>query len=162
MSSSPTSLDRLHDLSAPPEVPWWPPAPGWYVVLGLAVLLALTLGFRRWSRWRANAYRRAAMRELSTLESGPEIATLLRRTALAIVPRERVASMHGTEWLDWLSAQARDPMPDEVRRQLTGGIYAPPGAPQAIDSLRTYAGHWISRHEVAENTSTGSAPSTAP
>lgn len=38
MTLDPTSLDRLHDLVLPSSVPWWPPAPGWYGVLGLLVL----------------------------------------------------------------------------------------------------------------------------
>lgn len=150
MTDSPTSLDRLHDLSLPPEVSWWPMAPGWYVVLGTALLLVLVLAFRTWKRWRANAYRRAALRELSTMQSAPEIATLLRRTALAVAPRDLVATKTGPDWLDWLSAQDRNPMPEEVRRQLTAGVYAPPCKQDSVVSLRNYAARWISHHRVTD------------
>lgn len=38
-------LDQLEPLIAPDAVPWWPPAPGWWV---LAALLPLLL----WGLWR--------------------------------------------------------------------------------------------------------------
>ena len=43
LDSDPGSLDRLHDIVSPPPAPWWPPAPGWYA-LGLIVLLLLGVG----------------------------------------------------------------------------------------------------------------------
>ena len=163
MSKPATSLDRLNDLALPPEVPWWPPAPAWYLVIGLALLLAIVLGVRGWQRWQANAYRRAARRELATMESASEIASLLRRTALASTPRELVASMHGKEWLAWLSARSRDPMPDDIGRQLDAGIYAPPGDQQSIEHLRNYAARWISHHRTEANPGAGPAsPSISP
>ena len=38
-------LDQLQPLIDPPPVPWWPPAPGWWL---LAVLLPLA----GWGLWR--------------------------------------------------------------------------------------------------------------
>ncbi|MBN8910366.1 MAG: DUF4381 family protein, partial [Rhodospirillales bacterium] len=51
------------------------------------------------ARWRRNRYRRAALRELGRLpRTGnvvPALAALLKRTALAAFPRERVAALTG-------------------------------------------------------------------
>ena len=146
MTNDPTSLARLHDLVLPPAVPWWPPAPGWYVVLALLILISVLILIRLASRYRANAYRREAARELALLESSAAIAELLRRTALAIAPRSVIAEKTGTAWLDWLTAQSPEPMPDTVRAQLTTGVYGPPTASEELNALRDYAARWITSH----------------
>lgn len=146
MNEPATSLDRLHDLVLPPAVPWWPPAPAWYVVLALALVAGAWMTFRAWKRWRSNAYRREALRELASLESSAAIAELLRRTALVIAPRSVIAEKTGTSWLAWLAAQFPEPMPDTVRAQLTTGVYGPPAAGQEFGTLRDYASRWIAHH----------------
>jgi len=110
MTNSAASLDRLHDIVLPPEVPWWPLAPGWYVVLGIGLVLVLVLVHRAWERWRANAYRRAARRELVSAQDAAAIGELLRRTALAIAPRTVIAEKTGSAWLDWLAQQCPEPL----------------------------------------------------
>jgi hypothetical protein len=141
-----TNLDRLHDLALPPEVPWWPPAPGWYVLIALALAAAGWLAFRAWRHWRSNAYRRAALQELKSLDTPADIAELLRRTALAVSPRSSVAEKSGSAWLDWLAAQLHEPMPESVRAQLTTGVYAPTSTTPDLTHLRDYATRWITRH----------------
>jgi len=146
MNEPATSLDRLHDIALPPAVAWWPPAPGWYVVIALVLVAAAWMMLRGWERWQSNAYRREAARELASLDSCAAIAELLRRTALAIAPRPVVAEKTGTAWLDWLAAQCPEPMPDTVRTQLTAGVYGPPAASHELNVLRDYAARWITRH----------------
>ena len=146
MTQAPTSLDRLHEIVLPPAVSWWPPAPGWYVLLGLLILAAAGLAWRFWQRWRANAYRRAALRELTTLRDAPAIAELLRRTALAVAPRTAVVGKTGDAWADWLVAQSAEAMSPEVRQLLSAGVYGPPVQDREVSVLRDYAARWISRH----------------
>ena len=146
MSDS-TSLDRLHDLALPPEVPWWPLAPGWYVLIVLALAAAGWLAFRAWKHWRSNAYRRAALQELMSLDTPADIAELLRRTALAVSPRSSVAEKTGSAWLDWLAAQLHEPMPESVRVQLTTGVYGRPSTTLDLTHLRAYATRWITSHQ---------------
>ena len=146
MNTKPTSLENLNDLVLPVPVPWWPPAPGWYVLLALIVLIAAWLAWRTWKRWQANRYRRAALCELATAEDATAIAELLRRTALAIVPRTVVASMSGTVWTDWLAAQCAETMPDTVRTRLAAGLYDRQEDVQKLDAMRDYAARWIGRH----------------
>ena len=146
MNEPATSLDRLHDIALPPAVPWWPPAPGWYVVFTILILISVLILIRLVSRYRANAYRREAARELASLESSAAIAELLRRTALAIAPRSVIAEKTGAAWLDWLAAQFPEPMPDTVRVQLTTGVYGRPAASEELSALRDYATRWITTH----------------
>jgi hypothetical protein len=147
MNDPAANLDRLHDIVLPPAVPWWPPAPGWYVVLGIALVLAVVLAYRGWRRWRANAYRRAALRELAAVDDAAGVAGLLRRTALATTPRAVIAEKTGAAWLDWLAAQCREVMPSAVRDQLTAGVYGRHEPTDDLRALRDYAAHWIKRHQ---------------
>jgi hypothetical protein len=146
MNDSAASLDHLHDLALPPQVSGWPPAPGWFVVIALALIAASWLALRLWRRWQANAYRRAALHELKSLETPAAIAELLRRTALAVSPRSSVAELIGPAWPDWLTAQSPEPMPELVRTQLTAGIYQAPSSDPDLAPLKIYATRWITHH----------------
>ncbi len=96
-------IELLEEVPEPPPVSMTPQTPGWIVVgLVLAVLLFLLI---RWAvlRHRAEAYRRAALRELEQAGDDPAaIAAVLRRTALAAFPREKVAGLAGPDWLAFL------------------------------------------------------------
>ena len=148
MNESATSLDRLHDLVLPPAVSFWPLAPGWYVVVAGLLLLLLLAAIRAVSRYRANAYRREALRQLALLEQPAAIAELLRRTALAIAPRAVVAEKTGAAWVDWMAAQCPEAMSGTVREQLTAGVYGSRTAEHESSSLRDYAARWITDNRL--------------
>jgi hypothetical protein len=116
-SAAPTSLERLHDIIMPDPVSWWPPAPGWIVVMLFATLVGFGLLIRWFVHWQRNAYRREALKILSEIEvqigdpkkqSGAltDINSLLKRTSLTVWPREQVASLTGKEWLEFLDRSA--------------------------------------------------------
>lgn len=146
MSNTATSLDQLHDIVMPPAVPWWPLAPGWYAVLGVSALVVCWLALRWWRSWRANAYRRVALRELAAARDAAEVATILRRTALVIAPRAEIATKTGVAWLDWLESQGSQPLSAELRADLFHGVYAPADHAADTAELRSYARTWIVSH----------------
>lgn len=103
----------LRDLHLPDPVGLWPLAPGWWFVLAVGAGIALWLLRVAWRRYRANAPRRFALRELAAIESsyrrhndavllGKELSELLRRSMLAYAPRAEVAGLTGEAWLAWL------------------------------------------------------------
>jgi hypothetical protein len=113
MSADPTSLDHLFDIVTPPPVPNWPPAPGWFVVGGVVLMLLFWIAWRAWRHWQAASYRRAAPAEWQQLKiqtADPRLQEaalrhlpeLMKRTALAAFPRAEVASLSGIEWLRFL------------------------------------------------------------
>ena len=103
----------LRDLHLPDAVGWWPLAPGWWVLIGVAVLLMAWQAHRAWRRWRHNRSLRHARRELEMLEAdylqhrdpvrlARGVSALLRRTMLAYAPRDEVAGLTGDAWLQRL------------------------------------------------------------
>lgn len=103
MSDDPTSLDRLHDLAIPPPVPWWPPTPGWWLVLATVCIVLTALLLKAFIRWQADRYRREAIALLDDPALLPcEWSRLLKRAALVVWPREEVAALTGPAWLAFL------------------------------------------------------------
>ena len=153
-ASDPASLDRLHDIVTPPPVSWWPPPPGWYVGSALLLLILLLLLIRSVSRYRANAYRRAALRELAELEQAnrwQELPALLKRVALSAFPRTEVASLAGESWIAWLNQHGSGiEFSSRSARLLSGESYNP----DSMNTLPTEQGrettatvrNWIRSH----------------
>lgn len=103
----------LRDLHLPEAIGWWPLAPGWWGVIAVLAVVAAHLAWRMFRRWRINAPRRYALRELARFEAeylehrnpvmlGSQLSELLRRGMLAYAPREEMAGLTGDEWLAWL------------------------------------------------------------
>ncbi|GLS43765.1 DUF4381 domain-containing protein [Methylobacterium brachythecii] len=112
MTEDPGSLARLRDLAIPPPVPFWPPAPGvWIVAAGCLAMLAV-FAWRALRRYRADAYRRAALKELDgvagTMSQADQavvaqVSAILKRTALVAYPRPDVAALSGRAWAAFLA-----------------------------------------------------------
>ncbi len=145
MTDDPSSLDRLHDIVVPEPVSWWPMAPGWWVLLALLLSAGMALGIRGYLRWRADAYRRAALLELDQTDNARQVAVILRRTALAIAPRESIAALRDDAWIDWLAERSPHPLPDSIRPVLTRSLYVAQ-SPADLGELREFARHWIRQH----------------
>lgn len=165
MSADPTSLDRLHDIVAPPPVPFWPPAPGWYCVLALGVALGLVLLVRGFVHWQRNRYRREALAELARLE--PELrdaarriaavaalAALLKRTALTAYARTEVAALSGADWFSFLDRTGRTTaFQAGVGGQLAAAAYDPAAVGSLDDAaarrIAASVREWIKHHSPA-------------
>ena len=109
----------LRDLHLPDAIGWWPLAPGWWLLIVLAVAALAWLAWRLAARRRRAAARRQALGQLESIgrcwaESGDavgtarELSTLLRRAMLAYSPRSDVAGLTGDAWLHWLDRDLPD------------------------------------------------------
>ena len=103
----------LRDLHLPAMTGWWPLAPGWWVLIGLAACGLLYLLWRAFRKYQHNAARRKALSQLRYLKAeylwrgdaislGLQLSELLRRAMIAYAPRDEVAGLTGTSWLEWL------------------------------------------------------------
>jgi len=111
MSDS-ASLQNLHDIVVPGPVALWPPAPGWYAVLAVAVTALVLLLWKYGCHWRRNRYRGEALKKLDRLGHDPaggdlsELPVLLKRAALSAWPRQQVAGLVGEDWHRFLDQSA--------------------------------------------------------
>ena len=147
MNSDPASLANLRDIVTPPPVPWWPLAPGWWFLLTVSGLIAIPVAVHQWRRWRANAYRRAALRALGHAENAASIAEILKRAALVASPRAQVASLTGSAWVAWLAETGGRPVPAAVSQALTVGVYTEREFAE-ISELAAFAAEWIRSHKI--------------
>ena len=129
---SPDALAGLRDYHLPEPMPWWPPAPGWWLLALGAALLALLLWLRH-RRRRAQA--RApllALRELARLRERwqrdgddtafvRELAQLIRRYAISRWPADDAAGLTGADWRGYLAQKCAD-APAPVRAALDGAL----------------------------------------
>ena len=161
MADAQTTTDLvagLVDIPLPREVSLWPQT--WEARLAVGILVAAMIA----TLWhvvrtrRTNRYRREALAELSRIECAREarsdvlsrLALLVRRTALAAFPRERVAHLLGPAWLAFLdrSYGGRE-FSDGAGRLLAGGPYRqlPPDDAE-LRLLAALIRHWIGGHHA--------------
>lgn len=111
----------LRDLHLPEAIGFWPLAPGWWILIALAAAGVAYLLYKQFLKWRWNAARRLALRELSRVRNefesgadaltlGKQLSELVRRSMLAYAPRGEVAGLTGDNWLAWLD-QGMDSKP---------------------------------------------------
>jgi hypothetical protein len=154
----PESLD-LRDVHLPEPPPWWPPAPGWWLLFAL-VLLAGLAAWLYWQRYRAERPRRMALAELDAVARrcadepqrlASELSIWLRRVALTLQPRIDVAGLTGQDWLDAL--QRLSPGSTLVRdcqQLLLQGPYAPVSASgEELEGVLEACRDWTRKLEVS-------------
>lgn len=160
-------LDQLQPTIAPPAVPWWPPAPGWWALLVLIPLLGWGLWYlrrylpRRQQRQQAeqplDPLRQAALDELAGLSkpydgvpAGPwlqQLNVLLKRLARAHYPDDHSHTLSGRAWLAFLDS--RCPAAGLTRWMILveGGYRANCSLDdKAIEGLSQAVAIWIRKH----------------
>ena len=140
----PGSLSNLRDIVEPAPVPWWPPAPGWWIVMALIAAALIFVTYQAWRHWMANAYRRLAVSELRRANDDTEIVEILKRTAMCFQPRSQVSSLSGTQWCQWLEQWGGIEIPDQVAKLIAVGIYR--NGSQRTPELAEFAERWILSH----------------
>ena len=142
----PASLNDLRDIVEAEAVSWWPLAAGWWLLIVVAAVVSGIVALRLWRKYRGNAYRRAAMRQLRSANTDVQIAQLLKRTALATFPRAEIAPLTGSTWIHWLEETGGAPCPALAAQRLTEGVFASANA-GASPELRDFVAAWINNHQ---------------
>ncbi|PTU79464.1 DUF4381 domain-containing protein [Pseudomonas indoloxydans] len=160
-------LDQLQPLIDPPPVPWWPPAPGWWLLAVLLPLLAWGL-WRLLHNWQQrprkvtteqalDPLRQAALDELSRLSkpydgapAGPwlqQLNALLKRLCRERYPESASHTLSSRAWLAFLDN--RCPAAGLTRWMiLVDGSYKPQCtlSDKAIVELDQAITIWIRKH----------------
>ena len=107
-------LEQLKDIHLPDAVSWWPLALGWWVLLFL-VLVIIALGvylyIRSQRQTRQEIIIEQALQHFDRLQTQAlnaktlimELSALLRRTAISLYGREKIANLTGKNWLLFLN-----------------------------------------------------------
>lgn len=160
-------LDKLQPLIPPPAIPWWPPAPGWWLLALVALVSLAAFGWLQWQRPRRRSesapppqvldpLRVAALEELAQLHkpydtpAGPwllQLNALLKRLCRAHYPDNHSHTLSGRAWLAYLDS--RCPAAGLTRWMILveGGYRAECRLDdKAIDGLYLAVETWIRRH----------------
>lgn len=145
---------QLADIHWPEPVSLWPPAIGWVlllIVLLLTLSIALLLAYRH---HRANAYRRQALDELSTLDTQNQeqaaaaLSQLLRRCQLHIDPNAD-HSAQGAARYRQMARFCRGDCPlssTDIEHMETLSFGAQSMAPERFSELIGHSREWIKKH----------------
>lgn len=163
-------LAQLRDIHAAPPVPFWPPAPGWWVLGVLLLVLLAWVARRLLRRWRAGRRRQALLEELAALRqvhdpvAEPQawlaaVNRLLKIAAMRAHPEASPGTLQGAAWTAFLAgpedgaAPAGEDVEAAVDAQVPGGPFAPlaVGPYQSSPSfdamaLEGAANDWLRRH----------------
>jgi hypothetical protein len=107
----------LRDIHLPEPVSWWPPAPGWWLLLMLgAITIAGIVLFKHIRKRRL--LKRTVLAELETIRRQyhdnhdhvllvKALSALMRRASISFYQRADSASLTGAAWLQHLDSTAR-------------------------------------------------------
>lgn len=102
----------LRDIHLPETIVWWPPAIGWWILVGLLMLLAL-LAFWLHRRYQGRRLHTEALQALMLIQTTHEkreddqqlirsLSIWLRRVCISHYPARDVAGLTGMDWLLFL------------------------------------------------------------
>ena len=135
-----TGLQLPHDIIEPASIGWWPLAPGWWLLIGIAFIGVLALAIWQWQRWRKLAPLRQAQQELRALErqwqqqrdnrtSSAALSALLKRVARCTYPADNSASLTGAAWQAFLLRTGDGAFDNDSVQALQQFYQAEPSAP---------------------------------
>lgn len=164
-------LSQLADIHLPEPLGFWPPAPGWWVLLVILCAVIYFVSIRMIAAWRLRRSCSFAIRELDKCLSAyrqnvkglaaeqavpaklnfvNELNAVLRRVALKHYPQEPLASLSGPAWIAFLRGHGdASLLDDKLASTLSQGRFA---KQWEVDDQGLYqmAHQWISSLYLAK------------
>ena len=121
-------LDQLEPLIAPAPIGWWPLAPGWWLLIGAIVVIALVvLSIHLIRRRRLQRWMTLFDRQIQAAQQGPAklaaASELLRRAARRLDPQ--AVQLQGEAWLRFLDGAKGEDFSIGDGRLLRDGGFRP-------------------------------------
>ncbi len=125
----------LRDIHLPDVALWWPPAPGWWILL-FAVILLLFLIPRLWRWMRHQSMKKRSRNAFKQIRKDfnqhrdqqrlvSELSILLRRVSMSYQGRQHTAGLTGSAWLQQLTDLVETPcFSDDQQKLFIHGQYA--------------------------------------
>ena len=150
------ALSHLNPLREPSAIGWWPPAIGWWVIFCLVIILISILLFALFRRYKKQSYRRHAIFALDKLllesssqaecDSFPsKVNALLKTVALKAYDKKEIATLYGTNWLNFLKLA-----PGCENSQVSNFVlelYRPEESSFTRNEIYSFARTWIKMHK---------------
>lgn len=107
-------LAALKDIYLPAPPPWWPPAPGWWLLTGLFIVGLVWVTLRIYQRWQAFAPIRSAKQMVNEVFNSDAADILvvhrcneiLKRLFVLTMNQSHLAQESGEQWLQALDRMA--------------------------------------------------------
>jgi len=149
-------LDQLRDIHAAEVPSFWPPAPGWWLLAVLVLLLLFQLFrvfLKRWAGWKRRARLMAALKFIQDSfdpatqpnEYLSQLNRLFRVVALEAFPGTASTRLQGNAWVEFLRSLLPEGQGSQSLAALATGPYEP--APDFdADGLLAMAREWVKRY----------------
>ena len=146
-------LAQLQDIHSAGQPLWWPPAPGWWV-LALILLLVLAFVLRKWVGWLSVHRRRKAWlcaledlnRQYDPVQQPHEylagLNRLFRAVAVKAFPGTACARLQGEEWVAFIASLMPEKHSADKLGALASGPYEPLPHFEAA-ALNASASTWV-------------------
>ncbi len=127
------SISELGPILEPDPVQFSFQTPGWYFLLAIIFLLVCFFIIKWFLHYRKNAYRREALKNLSLIETRfnaendisclTDVLVLLKLVGMQSFQREKVARLHGTEWLQFLEEKGKETPFQKYSETISAALY---------------------------------------
>lgn len=153
INSSDPVLLKLRDIHLPPEISWWPLAPGWYFLILCSLILTGLGGYYLYRWWQHYQIKRSMLNALANLQEtaitqpphqiAMQLTQLIRRVILLYYPEVAPGKLIGDTWQTFLIEQAK--FPPEYAQQLTLLTYQPHAHLTDIHHLLASTQEWFKK-----------------
>ena len=149
-------LAQLKDIHSAGDPGWWPPAPGWWVLALVILLLLAWLGMLALRRLSVARRRKAWLSTIDRLRSEHDpgqqpreylaaLNRLFRAVSLRAFPSADCGRLEGQAWVEFLAARIPDDADRACLDALADGPYRPAPIFDAA-GLEAVARSWVKRH----------------
>lgn len=150
-------LAQLKDIYLPARVSqWWPLAYGWWLLLGLIVLIFIIFLIILHFRKKRNSYKDSIVNDFrktieETQQNKPKealqnISVYLKRVALQKFPNQEIKTLHGEQWLEFLDSKMKKQNFKNTKANMLANSYrAIELDRQTLNEILTVAEQWLRR-----------------
>lgn len=149
-------MQQLRDIHGAPDVPWWPPAPGWWFLAGLVLIAVFLLIRHLRQRHLVRMRRQRLLHYIEWIETGvdpqqspgqflSDLNRVFKIVALRAFPESHCAELRGREWVRFISEKLPDHAQSEELEALAEGPWQKSPNFEAA-SLAGLARQWVMLH----------------
>jgi hypothetical protein len=100
-------LQDLKDITIPAQIENWPPAYGWWLLIGLLsitiyILMRWLLKARQWRLAKRQSLQAIQKMDVTQANAPSELNQLLKRVAMHYFPQQNLQSIYGEQWKTFL------------------------------------------------------------